>query len=92
MRFEWDEPKRRKNWAVHGVDFAEAALIFEGPVLEAPDRRISSEVRLRALGQVGGHYFVVVYTWRAEARRIISAWKAGRHAQARYQAVYPRTT
>jgi uncharacterized DUF497 family protein len=39
MDFEWDETKRRQNLARRGVDFRDAALIFEGPVLEAIDRR-----------------------------------------------------
>jgi uncharacterized DUF497 family protein len=32
---EWDERKRCSNLLEHGVDFADAALIFLNPVLEA---------------------------------------------------------
>ena len=30
MRVEWDEPKDFSNFEDHGVDFKDAALIFEG--------------------------------------------------------------
>lgn len=74
--FEWDEEKWRRNLADHGVDFGDAALIFEGEVLEAEDQRTRyGETRYRGLGRVGDDYFLVVYTWRGEKRRIISAWK-----------------
>ena len=36
---EWDEKKRLSDLAEHGVDFADAALMFWNPVLEAEDRR-----------------------------------------------------
>jgi uncharacterized DUF497 family protein len=34
MGFEWDEQKRLENLEEHKVDFADAALIFENPVIE----------------------------------------------------------
>ncbi len=30
MRFEWDEAKRKSNLKVHGLDFAEAEIVFDG--------------------------------------------------------------
>ncbi len=73
---EWDESKRRRNLDAHGVDFKDAALIFEGIVLEAEDNRGDyGEPRFRALGRVGDDYLMVAYTWRGQARRIISAWR-----------------
>jgi uncharacterized protein len=89
--FEWDEDKRARNLAERGVDFADAALIFEGEVLEAEDRRSRyGEVRYRALGRLGSVYFMVVYTWRGNNRRLISAWRVGEDGKRRYQAVLSR--
>ena len=86
--FEWDETKRRENLDAHGVDFGDAALIFEHPVIEAEDERSDyGETRIRALGHVDDDYFLVVYTWRGENRRLISAWKVGEHGKRRYQAL-----
>ena len=88
---EWDVSKRRSNLAEHGVDFADAALIFLNPVLEAEDRRTAyREQRLRALGHVGDDYFMVAFTWRGQNRRIISAWKMDENGKRRYQAILAR--
>ncbi len=85
---EWDEDKRRRNLDEHGVDFADAGLIFDNPVIEAIDDRADyGETRYRALGHVEGDYFVVVYTWRGRFRRLISAWKVDEDGRRRYQAI-----
>jgi hypothetical protein len=93
MSFEWDEEKGRRNLEEHGVDFRDAALIFENPVVEAEDKRSDyGEVRMRALGHVDDDYFMVVYTPRGENRRIITAWKVGDDGKKRYQALLARGT
>jgi len=40
------------------------------------DRWEYGETRVIAVGEAGGYIIVVVYTWRGEDRRIISARKA----------------
>jgi uncharacterized DUF497 family protein len=91
MRVEWDEPKRLSNLEDHGVDFMDAALIFEGTFLEAEDRRGDyGEPRFRALGRVGEDMFMVAYTWRGEVRRIISAWRVNDEGRRRYEAILAR--
>ena len=56
--FEWDEEKRLQNIEIHGVDFLDAALIFENAVLEAVDPREDyGETRYRALGHADDNYF-----------------------------------
>ena len=37
--FEWDEEKNKTNLAKHGINFEEAALIFEGRVFSWTDNR-----------------------------------------------------
>ncbi|TMJ70813.1 MAG: BrnT family toxin, partial [Alphaproteobacteria bacterium] len=39
MDFDWDETKRLSNLEERGVDFKDAALIFEGPVIAKEDTR-----------------------------------------------------
>ena len=77
MKFEWDINKRLANIEKHGYDFRVAINIFENTVVEIPQRRLG-EVRILALGMLNNHVIAVVYTWRGEARRIISARKASR--------------
>src|SRR5437899_13085260 len=93
VAFEWDEEKGRQNLDEHGVEFRDAALIFENAVVEAEDRRSDyGEIRVRAPGHVDDDYYLVVYTWRGDNRRIISAWKVGEDGKKRYQALLARRT
>ena len=87
---EWSEAKRGQNLAEHGVDFGDAALIFEneGEVVEAVDARQDyGETRHRALGRVDDEYFLVAYTWRGANRRIISAWRVNEDGRRRYERI-----
>ena len=87
MAFEWDERKRVANVAKHGIDFEAAKLIFDRPTLEYPDnRRDYGERRIGAYGEVAGVLLFVVYTLRGQARRIVSARKAGSDERRRYLA------
>jgi len=92
MDFSWDEKKREENWRIRKVDFAEAVGIFDSPeILESPDNREDyGETRLQALGESGGVFYLVVYTWRGETRHIITAWKVGEDGKQRYKAVFAR--
>lgn len=87
MFFEWDENKRRLNIKEHGVDFKDAALIFGEPfIIESPDTRQNyKEERIRALGCMNDICYMVVYTWRNDKRRIISAWKVNENGKRRYK-------
>jgi uncharacterized DUF497 family protein len=91
MRVEWDKPKRLGNLEDHGVDFKDAELIFEGVFLEAEDKRNDyGGPRFRALDHVGDDYFMVAFTWRGDARRIISAWRVDDEGKRRYEAILGR--
>jgi uncharacterized protein len=75
--FEWDPRKEQSNLRKHHFDFTTATLIWGGPAVEKiDDRREYGETRIIAVGEAGGCIIVVVYTWRGEDRRIISARKA----------------
>jgi uncharacterized DUF497 family protein len=77
MDFEWDAAKSDATFARRGVDFAFAAEIFAGFVIESVDARVEyGERRIRAIGQACGVVLVVVFTDRGDCRRIISARRA----------------
>jgi uncharacterized DUF497 family protein len=86
LSFEWDEEKNAANIKNHGIDFLDAALIFEHPTLEAIDNSADyGEVRHIAFGLSGEKVLQVVYTWRGDnIIRIISARKANRHDTEKY--------
>jgi uncharacterized DUF497 family protein len=91
MTFEWGERKRLKNLKDHGVDFRDAALIFENPAIAKEDTRKNyGEQRIQVLGKVDDESFMVVYTWRGSSLRIISAWKVGENGKRRYKEILSR--
>ena len=75
--FEWDNEKDKLNRQKHGIGFAEAVTIFNGPVLTGPDEGHHSEVREISFGLLGGIVVAcVVHTERKGKTRIISVRKA----------------
>ncbi|HYA18296.1 MAG TPA: BrnT family toxin [Bryobacteraceae bacterium] len=86
MRFEWDARKAQLNLRKHRVDFADAATVFEDErALTMPDTLSVDEERWITLGMDAlGRILVVVYTWRAESIRLISARPATPRERAEY--------
>ena len=84
--FEWHLDKEQANLAKHGVSFEDAADCFNGFLLEREDTRVDyGGQRIIAMGQIKGVVLVIVYTYRGNSIRIISARKAGRHDRKIYQ-------
>jgi uncharacterized DUF497 family protein len=91
MWVKWDEPKRQRNFEDHGVDFLDAALIFEGVSLKVEDQRSNyGEPRFRALGRIGDADFMVACTWRGGTRRITSTRRVDDEGERRYEAILAR--
>ena len=83
---EWDEDKSEATFAARGFDFAFAARVFAGDTLQrVDDRNDYGEARLIAVGEVDGVILTVVYSWRGDRRRIISARRASRHERRAYR-------
>lgn len=85
--FEWDAAKARSNERKHGVDFADAALVlFDERALSGPDAGANGEDRWIVIGRdPGNRLLLVVYTWRADRIRIISARRATRAERRQYE-------
>jgi uncharacterized DUF497 family protein len=75
MEFQWDQVKADLNWKKHGVDFADAVGVFEDEwALTLRDEVVSGEERFATEGiDFLGRVLVVIYTYRGENIRIISA-------------------
>ena len=92
MEYELDEQKSRENMDDRGFDFDFAARIFDGAFVEWEDKRKDyGEPRLIVLGSIDDEVFVVVYTWRGNLRRIISARRANRRERDVYRQTQGRT-
>ena len=83
--FEWDERKRRSNLRKHGLDFADCAAVFRGPVLSIlDDRGHYSETRLLTFGLLRDKVVVIAHTEESKLIRIISMRTATSHEEADY--------
>ncbi|MFL5385697.1 MAG: BrnT family toxin [Longimicrobiaceae bacterium] len=88
--YEWDEQKAEANLAKHGVDFAHAFAALEDERALTRLDEASDEERYVTFGMDSlGRLVAVVYTWRSDVIRIISARKATR-TEARFYAAANR--
>jgi uncharacterized DUF497 family protein len=83
----WDPEKARLNARKHGVFFADAVMALEDEeALTERDLSPREEERWVTMGLDGlGRVLVVVYTWRGENLRIISARKATKRERRLYE-------
>jgi uncharacterized DUF497 family protein len=82
-----DEGKRHANLLKHGVDFRDAADLFQGPMLvKADDRDDYGEDRSVGFGFIQGRLMAIVFTEPdSHTVRVISLRKATKHEQALFE-------
>jgi uncharacterized DUF497 family protein len=90
LGFEWDEASKAGiNYRKHGIRMPEAIPVFDDPyaITITDDESAPDEQRFVTLG-VGamGRLLVVVYSWRGDTIRIISARRAEAHEIEQYEA------
>ena len=78
----WDEKKRQTTLNERGIDFADAEIVFAGPIFEIEDaRRDYGERRMLCFGLLAGRLVAVGYVQRGEKRHIFSMRKANEREQ-----------
>jgi uncharacterized protein len=83
--YEWNEAKRQKSLAIHGVDFsAIESFVWEKAVVISDTRRNYGEARFLAYGPIEDRLYCVAFTVRGEKIRIISLRKANSREVKRY--------
>jgi hypothetical protein len=90
MNFEWDPAKEATNIVKHGISFAKAIAIFDGPIVSRVDDRAEyGEVRIVTYGLLAEEVIAaVVHTDRSGVTRIISARVASsKERKAYYEAL-----
>jgi len=87
MSFEWDPRKALLNLRKHGVHFADAEFVLEDTkALTLTDDSASDERRWVTIGIDSlGRVLVVVYTWRGDGIRLISARPATARERRQYE-------
>jgi uncharacterized DUF497 family protein len=86
MKYQWDKNKATSNFQKHGIEFADAVSVFQDDLaLTIPDRRFDEE-RFISIGMDAfGRILVVVFTWRGDEIRLISARRAERSERKQYE-------
>jgi len=91
MDYQWDPKKAQSNLRKHGIRFADAVSIFQDDSAitiediehsEDEDRYVT--IGMDAFGQI----LVVVYAWRGNSIRLISARKATPYERKAYEVNY----
>jgi uncharacterized protein len=87
VEVEWDAEKAASNLKNHGVDFADAAdVLLDEMALTILDDSVDEEDRFVTLGlDAIGRLMVVVYRWRGDVLRLISARLATTGERRRYE-------
>lgn len=84
VRITCDPAKRMRTLVDRGLDFDDAALVFEGTTVEVEDtRKDYGERRIICYGMLEGRMVVVGYTPRGQVRHIFSMRKANDREQTR---------
>lgn len=85
--FEWDEGNSGKNERKHGVTDRESEeVFFNKPLVVAQSSKGSAENRYGALGKTyGSRLLTVVFTFRANRIRVISARPMSRRERKLYE-------
>jgi uncharacterized DUF497 family protein len=85
MTFEWDPDKAHSNLEKHGISFADSVEVLSDPYAITIEDQTSEEQLHITLGlDAIGRVLVVVYTWRGDSIRIISARKTTARERAQY--------
>ena len=85
MRYQYDSKKLAINVAQHRVWFHEAEdFEWETAVIEVDQRQSYGETRFVAKGYIGLRLYVMIFTLRETAVRLISLRKANSREMKRY--------
>jgi uncharacterized protein len=89
MAVEWDPAKARANLRKHGTHFADAVTALEDASAITVRDEKEDEERWITIGVDSlARILVVVYTWRGERIRLISARPATRRESWQYEEAY----
>lgn len=84
--YDWDESKREANLKKHGLDFAEAFLVYEHPekITIRSDRKNEARAQDLAIVEMAEGMLSLAYTVRDQSIRVISFRRASRRERRMY--------
>ncbi len=87
MDVEWDARKAESSLRKHRVDFADATTaLHDERAITIADTDSDEQRFVTLAADALGRILVVVYTWRGDTVRLISARKATRQERSQYEA------
>jgi uncharacterized DUF497 family protein len=85
MEYQWDPDKARRNYKIHDIRFSDAITVFVDDRALTIEDDHPDERRYVTLGMdATARLLAVVYTWRGDDIRIISARKATKNEIKQY--------
>ena len=86
MKYQWDKNKSASNLQKHGIEFADAVSVFSDELaITIPENRFDEERFVTIGTDIFGRISVIVFTWRSEEIRLISARLAERRERKQYE-------
>ena len=85
MEFEWDPNKSAANREKHGLDFAEAQVLWQDMSRVEVPARTTDEPRWLVIGQIKDKHWSAVVTYREQRVRIISVRRSREEEVAIYE-------
>ncbi len=86
MDYQWDTGKAQTNLQKHAIDFADAVVVLEDDSAITLKDDSSDEERFITIGMDAlARVLVIVYTWRGDSIRLVSARKATPGERKRYE-------
>jgi uncharacterized DUF497 family protein len=87
MNITWDPNKAEINFKKHGIRFSDAEMVlYDASAMTIEEQIIADEPRFVTVGMDAfGRILAVVYSYRLDTIRLISARKATRRERTKYE-------
>jgi uncharacterized protein len=87
MDITWDPNKAEVNFKKHGIRFSDAEMVlFDSFAMTIEEQMVANELRYVSVGtDAVGRIIAVVYSYRSDSIRLISARKATRKERTQYE-------
>lgn len=87
MDITWDPNKADTNFKKHGIRFSDAEMVlYDSFAMTIEERIVANELRYVTVGtDAVGRILAVVFSYRSDSIRVISARKATRKERVQYE-------
>jgi hypothetical protein len=87
VNITWDPKKAEVNFKKHGIRFSDAEMVlYDSFAMTLEEHIVANEQRYVTVGtDAVGRVIVVVYSYRSDTIRLISARKASRRERKQYE-------